>query len=113
VNRSGEGVGGTLRDEPTTPSTDPSTLATQFDTQTANLTQLVTELAECEVAVLEWRMQGYINSPEESNAARERDADIHAKEWIVERYRVRARMEVARLERETTMALLNLTGDTP
>ena len=75
---------------------------------TLDLQRKIVELAECEVAEHQARIEGYMNSPEQSHAGRERDADYHASNWHVERLRVKAQVEVARLERETTMTLLSL-----
>lgn len=73
---------------------------------TDELTSLVRELAEVEVAETQAKLEGYIHSRESSNAGRERDGDANARDLTAERTRLRARVKIAELERETILALL-------
>ena len=86
-------------------------LTSTLRTQTRELTQLVTELAEVEVAEHQAFIHGYIHSQSPTETGRKRDGDYAAMDFAAERTRLRARVEVARLERETTLTLLALPPD--
>lgn len=89
-----------------------SDLRVDLEQQTLDLTRLLTELAEVRVGESEAWITGYYNSLETTDAARKREGDAVARDLHSERIRLEARVEIARIQRETTLALL-ATPDSP
>lgn len=67
---------------------------------------LIRELAECEIAEHNAYLNGYMTSPESTNAARERAGEASSWELHQETLRVRAKVESARVHHSTLLALL-------
>lgn len=75
---------------------------------------LLRELAECEIAEHNAYLNGYMTSPESSNAARERAGEASSWELHQETLRVRAKVDSSRVHHSTLLALLaSLPPDPP
>lgn len=83
-------------------------LATALQSTTTDISRLLVELAEVEVAEHEARLNGIVNSTESTVTARERDGDLAARQFHVEKIRVRARLDRARITHQTVTTLLQL-----
>lgn len=77
-------------------------------TATHELQSLIRELAEVELAEMNARIEGQARSPESSASGREQDGRANARNFTEERIRLSARVEAARLRRDTIIEVLRL-----